>query len=302
MNNTNHQESMDAEQIIVLAQQQVRSRRIYDAQRRWSGPSRFLLPGLVLAALVAFGAAPGRPPEKFLWLMGGVCGLRPGHSYFAGHIQLPVESRMVGIYGGFFVTFALLLATRRFGARQLGTRHSWSILAVMFATMVFDGVNSTLMEFDKPHLYTTTNATRLATGLLSGIAIATVLLWLLNGVLRPREWVARRAIIHSSRYLGLLIAANVAFAAAVVSGHPWLYYPLAVINIGGIVIILASVALMIVAIASEINGRVVLLRQLVVPGSLALLLAFAVLVGAASLRWSITGPGEPHLSQHHTHT
>ncbi len=206
---------------------------------------------------------------------------------------------MVGIYGGFLVTFALLLATRRVGARQLGTRRAWSMLAIMFATMVFDGVNSTLMEFGKPHLYTTTNASRLAAGLLSGIAIAPVLLWLLNGVLLPREAVARRAIINSSRYLGLLIAANVAFAAVVVWGQSWLYYPLAVINIGGIVIMLASVALLIVAMASEIDGRVVRLRQLIAPGALALLLAFAVLVGTAALRWSMTGPVELQLSQIH---
>ncbi len=287
---------MNTEQIIALAQQEVRTRRISDAEQRWSGRSRFLLHGLVLAALVAFGAAPGRLPEKFLWLMGGVCGLRPDHSYFAGHTQLPVESRMVGIYGGFLVTFALLLATRRFGAQVLGTRRSWSILAVMFATMVFDGINSTLMEFDKPHLYTTTNATRLATGLLSGIAIAAVLLWLLNSVLLPRDRAAKRPVIQSPWHLGLLVAANGAFGAVVVFGQPWLYYPLAVINVGGIVIMLASVALMIVAIASEIDGRIVQPRQLVAPGSLALLLAFAVLVGSALLRWSVTSPVELELS------
>ncbi len=74
--------------------------------------------------------------------MGGICGLRPAHSYFAGGIQLPIESRMVGSYGGFMVTLTVLVALGRLRARRLGSMPTIMLLVVFFASMVVDGVNS----------------------------------------------------------------------------------------------------------------------------------------------------------------
>jgi hypothetical protein len=61
-----------------------------EIEQRWSGWKRRALPSGVLVLLAVFVAAPGTVPHKLLWLMGGVCNLRPAHSYFAGGVQLGV--------------------------------------------------------------------------------------------------------------------------------------------------------------------------------------------------------------------
>ena len=165
---------MNEEQIVARAQQLVTARR----ERRSAPPgiSRWALAllGLILLAFLLF---PAPLPQKLFWAMGGVCGLRPAHSYFAGSVQLPLEARMTGIYGGVSITLGWLLATRRLGATRLGSRAVLALLALMFLSMVADGVNSTFTDIGLAHPYTSTNITRIVTGLLSGVSIAAVLAW-----------------------------------------------------------------------------------------------------------------------------
>lgn len=280
---------MREEYILELAQQQVAARREAQVEQRWGGWKRWALPLLALALLVGFVAAPGTLPQKLLWSMGGVCNLRPSHSYFSGDLQLPLESRMIGIYGGLMVTFLLLLGLRRWDARRLGDPLTIGVLAVMFGSMAFDGINSTLMEMKLPYLYTTTNPIRLATGLLSGIALAPFMLWLANMVLLPKTPRARRAVLRNPWELLLPVALNSIFGALIVSGLSWLYYPLALLGIGGVVVTLAGVLLLPIVTLSDLGGRITKARQLVAPASLALTLTFVALAGIAALRWSTVG-------------
>ena len=160
------------DQIIAQAQQQVAARRAAEIERQWGGPWQWLLLFIVLAVLLTFLAVPVPLPRKLLLAMGGVCALRPSHSYFVGGVQLPMESRMIGIYAGLTLTLVIFLALRRVGARRLGSRPTIALLALFFLSMAFDGINSTLTDLGLPHLYTSTNVTRLVTGLFSSVAIA----------------------------------------------------------------------------------------------------------------------------------
>jgi uncharacterized membrane protein len=276
---------MNEDQIIARAQRDVAARRMAAVERRWGGPWRWLLPALVLVALVAFLAVPAPLPRKLLLAMGGVCGLRPAHSYFVGGVQLPLEARMTGIYGGFLLTFVVLLAFRRLGARRLGSPLVIGILALFFMSMAFDGVNSTLAELGLPHLYTPTNVLRLLTGLLSGIVIAPFLLWLLSVVATPREPGVTHAVVGSRWDLAAALAVNAGFAALVLDGRAVSYYPVALVSVVGIVGVLAITALLVILAMSGLAGRVTQVRQLVAPGALALLIAFAVLSATATARW-----------------
>ena len=281
--------AVNEDQIIARARQEVAARQMAAVERRWGGRWNWLLPALALAVLLAFLAAPWPLPRKLLLAMGGVCALRPAHSYFAGGVQLPLESRMIGIYGGFMLTLALLLAFRRLGARRLGGPLVMSILALFFASMAFDGINSTLADLGLPHLYTSTNMTRLLTGLLSGIAIAPLLVWLLGVVAAPRTEAASRAVVRSPLELAAPLAINAGFAALVVDGRVALYYPIALLSVLGVVGALGLVALLVVLAIGGLDGRVTRLRQIVAPGALALLMTFAFLASTAAARWAITG-------------
>jgi uncharacterized membrane protein len=277
---------MNEDQIIARAQRDVAARRRVAVDRRWGGPWRWLLPALVLVVLVAFLAAPAPLPRKLLLAMGGVCGLRPAHSYFMGGVQLPLEARMIGIYGGFLLTFVVLLAFRRLGARRLGSPLVIGILAICFMSMAFDGVNSTLAELGLPHLYPPTNLLRLLTGLLSGIAIAPFVLWLLSVVATPQEPGVSQAVVRAPWELVAPLAINAIFAALVLDGRAVFYYPIALVSIVGIMGVLAITALLVILAISDMAGRVTHVRQLVAPGALALLVAFAFLAATAMARWT----------------
>lgn len=77
------------------------------------------------------------------------------------------------------------------------------------------------------------------------------------------------------------------FGLLVVSQTTWGYYPVALLSVGGIVISLSGALLLRVLLFSGSSDRVVAPRQLVVPGALASLFAFAVLAVTAALRWSV---------------
>ncbi len=195
---------------------------------------------------------------------------------------------MIGIYGGFLLTLILLLAFRRTGTQRLGTRFTTTLLGLMFASMAVDGMNSTLAEFGLAHLYTPTNPLRLLTGLLSGIAIAAVLVWLLGIVALPRRARLRPALIQSPWELAAPLALNASFAALVMSGHPALYYPLAFIGVTGVLAAMGGAALLIMLKVSGLDGKVLQRRQLLVPSAWALLLVVLVLTSTALARWTIT--------------
>ena len=277
---------MNEDQIIAHARQEVAARQKAAVERRWGGPWRWLLPALVLVVLVAFLATPAPLPRKLLLAMGGVCALRPAHSYFVGGVQLPLEARMIGIYGGFLLTFTVLLAFRRLGARRPGSPLVIGILAICFMSMAFDGVNSTLAELGLPHLYAPTNLLRLLTGLLSGIAIAPFLLWLLSVVATPQEPGVSYAVVRSPWELIVPLAVNGGFVALVLDGRATFYYPIALVSVLGIVGVLAMTALLVILAISDLAGRVTQIRQLVAPSALALLVAFTVLGATATARWT----------------
>jgi uncharacterized membrane protein len=272
------------ERIIAQARQEIAERNTALQRGWWNGHARLLLPALVLAALFGFALAPGELPTKLSRAMAGICGLRPSHSYFAGSLQLPLEARLLGMYGGFALTLSVLLERRRFGAQRLGNRTTIIVLALLFVSMVLDGVHSTFAELGLMRLYTPTNELRLSTGLFSGVALAPVLLWLLNGVALPRSTSNARPVVGSPMELGIPLLFCSLFAWLVIQEHRVLYYPMALIGVVGVVAMLAIAALLVILSVSQQAGTVRQADQFVAPGSLAVLVAFGVLLGTSALR------------------
>lgn len=276
--------SVDA--IIARAHDEVAARREAEARQAWGGARQKIFPGVVLAVLVAFLLTPGALPTKLLLAMGGVCGLRPAHSYFAGGVQLPMEARMVGIFAGFSITLITLLAFGRAGARRLGSRVSVALLTLFFAAMALDGINSTLYEFALPHLYAPSNPLRLITGLLSGVAIAPFLLWFLNWVALPNIESEARSVVGASWESIAILAPIGLFAALVMSESAAAYAPAAFLSVVGIVLVMAMVTLTVLVHSSPLRGRVDRWHMLVSPGAFALLTSFGFLAVSAYMRWT----------------
>ncbi len=283
-------DSMNDDQIIALARKQVNAKRMAAVEQRWSGLWRWLPPTLVVLTLALFVAVPGPFHQKLLLSMGGVCALRPSHSYFAGGLQFPLESRTSGIYAGFLLALVWLLVRGRLGARRLGSPLVIGVLTLMVGSMAFDGINSTLFEVGLPYLYMPTNPLRLATGLLSGIAMAPFLVWLWSVVAAPRNVMPSRPVLGALRELAVPLALAAGFAALMVNGGTTFYYPVALTSVIGVVLLPARVTVIPILMLGGLEGRVTQLRQMVGPSALAVLVAFGVLALMTGLRWAATGP------------
>lgn len=279
---------VNEEQLIAQAQHRVTERqrqRTTRQARRWT----VLFVILITTALLVFLFYPMPVSQKLLLAMGGVCGLRPDHSYFAGLTQPPLESRMIGIYGSVSITLSWLVLTRRIGATRLGTWPIKVLLSLMFLIMVGDGINSTLTDMGLPHSHTSTNLTRIVTGLLSGIPMAIVLAWLITAVtpLRARQSASR--LVQSSVDLLVPLGISALFGVLVVAEQAWSYSLIALLSVGGIVITVTGALFLIVMLTSGLSRRRLSAHELVIPVSVALIFALIVLAGTAALRWNGIG-------------
>ena len=194
--------------------------------------------------LLGFWLLPWTLMEKLRAIGHTVCMLRPGHSYFIAGEQLPLEARTMGMFSGLFIALVYLLLCGRWRATALPSRPLIVALVGFIAVMGFDGLNSTAWDMGLPHLYAPTNVLRLVTGLLAGVGIASLLLYAVNASLwnegRPRP------VMGSWRQLLGILVFEMVFFLGVVSGIPWLLYPVSLISIGGVVVAFLFISLAII--------------------------------------------------------
>jgi len=120
--------------------------------------------------------------EGFFQALGyGLCHQLPERSLVAGGYVLPVCARDTGIYAGFALgVLALWLLARGSRPTELPRWPVLVLLGMFVLLMVFDGLTS------YSGLRDTTNAIRLFTGLLTGWALAAIVVPMLNSQLWAR--------------------------------------------------------------------------------------------------------------------
>jgi uncharacterized membrane protein len=209
-------------------------------------------------------------------------------SFHLGARALPLCARCTGIYLG------AVLALVGYQAAGRGRAGAFPGRAVLGAFLVFgglfavDGVNSYLTFFPgMPHLYEPSNVLRLATGLLAGVAVGTLVhagfqqnVW--------RDWRAEPAV-RGLRELALLLAGAVLIGALVLSDNPLVLYPLALISAVGVLLVLSSVYTVLVLIVRGRENRAVSWRDVARPGFLGLALAVAQIGALDFVRFVLTG-------------
>jgi len=243
----------------------------------------FILPA-ALAFLLAVGLSltPGSLLDKFHFLAAGVCPQRPSHSLFLGSAQPPMEARMVGIYGGAFLTLGWLWVRRRLRPAGLPPLGLVGLMLLFFGTMALDGLNAFLSDLGLPHLYPPANALRLGTGLMAGVSIGVVFAPVVGGALWHKPTPGPAVRWADLVPVGLLQAGLFGAAA---SGSALMLYPVSLVGVGGVWILLGLfnlvVGLYILGKAQRFDGWVEVLPGL----SLALGVALAELMGLAALRF-----------------
>jgi hypothetical protein len=194
------------------------------------GRAPLLLGGVIVAVFVLL---PWSFSDKLFAIGYGLDPQRPSHTYFLGGAPLPLEARKVGMFGGFLVTYLGLLAAGRTRSAAFPPRRIMVALFAFIALMACDGLNATFYDLGWPHLYAPDLRLRLATGLLTGLAMACLLLPSLNGTLWRR--MSPVPPLANARQLGgaLLLCASLFVLVDV--RLALLYYPIGVFGVAGLV-------------------------------------------------------------------
>lgn len=235
----------------------------------------------LIAAVVFYALAmPGDLRFKLDSLGFGVCHQIASHSFYIGGHQLPLCARCSGIYLGAFASFVLLVA-RRGKAVGMPARHMLVILAVFFGAMAVDGINSTLQALGSP-IWDTTNLLRLFTGSLAGIAVVFFFYPLFNMSLwRPDTTRGESVLQKPVQLLGYMLGVAV-LVGLVLLGEEWLFYPLAVASIVGMLILLTMANTMIILTVTRREATFASFSEALTPLLIGLLIS---LVELTLLAW-----------------
>ena len=185
------------------------------------------------------------------WFLSGVCHQMAAHSFAVHGEALPLCARCLGTYVGALVGLLAWRLCGRSKGMALPPVRVIVVLAAFIGFWALDGFNSFLTLIpDAPVLYAPQNTLRLATGMLNGLALATLVHPLFNFVawcqpdLRPATPALRSLAVP----LGVL-----AFLVALAQGDiPAALYGLVVLAVAGL---LATLTLV------NTTGLLVLLRR-----------------------------------------
>ena len=205
----------------------------------------------------------------------GLCHQLPERSFFGGGVQVPVCARDTGIYVGFVVSLALISALQH---RPTGFPRPWvAVLLVGFVVaMAVDGVTS------YAGIRETTNAIRLATGLLAGYAMGALAVPLINDQLWRTS--SGESVLASVRDVLLWLASlPVAFLLLWFGGDIFgTAYPLAVVL--AVLTTLTAVNLIVVTMLRPFERRFDRLAQAWEPLLLAFVVSWIEVAASAALK------------------
>jgi len=247
----------------------------------WLPGGVFTVAVLIIAAL--FLVAPGSFATKAHLALHGLCAQTPTHTFAIGGQPLPFDARMTGIYSGFATTFGWLVWRRRLASAALPSWPVGAALLAFIAAMAVDGTNSLLLDLGLPHPYAPHNLLRLATGTLTGVTLAAVLVYLVAGTLwrTPRD---REAAVGTWRDVAQVVGLGLFVAWTIIVAPGWAYGIVASLLLSSAVVVVSSIALVGVVIARRQEGRFGAFADLQRPAVTALVLGVLVMATISGAR------------------
>lgn len=214
----------------------------------------------------------------------GLCAQRPSHSFTVGGEVLPFDARMTGIYSGSLWTWALLAFRGRLLAARTPAPAVIVALAIAVGALAVDGVNALLVDLTLWHPYEPMNVVRFFTGFGTGIALATLEVWLIGGALWKLAS-PEMAPWERARDLWWALPASVGTIGVILTGGAWLYPVLAYLLLVSAWVTVTGLTLVIVVSLFRIERRIGSVDRLDGPLVVSALAALLVIVGLAQLRF-----------------
>ncbi|GAC1546785.1 MAG: DUF2085 domain-containing protein [Herpetosiphon sp.] len=272
---------MNTQDILDQARRELVTRHASVAQQqeqRWLWAFIGLASTLVIGIWFLPGATLG---DRLHVVVQGVCAQQ--HFLYLGPLQMPLCARNTGIYAGFLATLLYIVALGRGRAGTLPPMTITVLLGLGIMAMAVDGTNSLLLDLGNYNIYPPHNLLRVVSGLLAGSSIAIFLLLMFNVALRANVRPRERVLQSWPEYVGMLLADAIVLGM-IWLGPTWLYYPLAIGSVIGIIGVLFTTNVFVVGMMSGFEHRVLTLRNLARPGTIALSLTAIELGGLALLR------------------
>jgi uncharacterized membrane protein len=242
----------------------------------------WILGGTAAALLVALVATPGDLLDKLFFVNSGICPQRPGHTYFFGNDQMPLEARMVGIFAGFIVTVFLLWFVGRGRALRWSEKPLFIAQCALVGVMALDGLNATLYDLGVLRLYTPQNWLRITTGTLSGIGMGCLLIPAFSVTIW--KYGLDAPSVKNWREMGLLLLPGIIIIGGTISGWSVFFWLLSLVATIGVIGMLAVFNLIIVTIVLRRENRLETATQFLTPLALVVLFSLGELLLFATLR------------------
>ncbi len=217
-----------------------------------------------------------------------VCHRIDGRSFHIGNIQMPLCARCTGIYLGVVLGVAAMVVAGRGRAGALPPLRVIITLILFIAVMGIDGVNSFLTLLPRlPHVYEPQNWLRLVTGTLDGVAMAALIFPMFNQTLW-RNW-EDRPVIANMREVGVLVLLAAVVIALVLSDNAVVLYPLALISVGGVVLLLTLTNSMLFMLITRTENKARAAWDVLLPLTGGLVGSFALILLIDVVRFIATG-------------
>ncbi len=246
---------------------------------------------LAFVALVAIGVILLAPPHDLLDKADragfAVCHQLLERTFIIGGRPLPLCARCSGTYLAALTGLTVLVLRGRGRAGRLPGRGPLAVLGLFLLAWAVDGTNSFLTFFpNAPRLYEPNNLLRLITGTLEGLAIAALMIPVLNLGL----WAApgEQRVIGSWADLAWLVAGGAAVVGLVTSGWAPLLYPLALLSGTAVVLLLGLLNALGVLMVLRRDGQARRWREVAAPLLLGLALALVELTAIGLVRTALT--------------
>ena len=202
---------------------------------------RHLLGILLTLLSIGFLAAPWPFQSKAHALLHGICGQTPSHTLVLGGMELPLDTRCVGIYGGLLVTVMLLIGFGRHRSAAMPSKGAGVFLLLFLGALAVDGLNSLMTDLGKWHPYTASNDLRLITGWLTGVSIGSVLVMVTGMTLWRSPQVTMRVLPNWRWAIGMALPCVPALLL-LRSGSSLVYYPVSMLLIASAITAFAALS------------------------------------------------------------